>query len=233
MLGKNHLLAAVLLAGANALVLFDKGALGWREALVFLTGVVAGSLLPDVDADDARVFHGSGIRALRRLDPFLSAAGRLTQAVVYFPLRLLFGAEHRGVMHSLAGAAVSGVLWAAVAWFLQTALAWNPVVYFVPAGVFAGCILHLAGDSFTRSGVAWFAPFSSRRVCGQAATGRTSEYFVVAGFVAAAALTYWMGRTLSVQAVVFLPVLSAGLVLALFFSVTPVLWFMRFLPGFS
>jgi len=135
-------------------------------------------------------------------------------------------------MHSLAGLVFSVVFWTVVFLVLKNALA-NEIVFLAAPGVVSGYFLHLVEDSFTRSGVAWFKPFSERRVCGQAVTGRASEDLVAIGFLAVAAGVYFFGKTLSAQAVVFLPVLSVGLVLVYFFAVNPLLWFLRFIPGFS
>ncbi len=230
-MGKNHLLVAVALAGANLLAWYEKGVVGSSAAVVFLFGTALGVLLPDVDAEDARIFHGIGIRWLRKLDPVFMAAGRLTKMVVYFPTRVFWRGEHRGIMHSLAGLVVSGVFWTAVFLFLKGVA--NELVFLAAPGIVSGYLIHLVEDSFTRSGVAWLKPFSSRRVRGQAVTGRASEDLVVIGFLAVAAGIYFVGKTLSAQAVVFLPLLSLGLVLVYFFAINPLLWFLRFIPGFS
>lgn len=232
-MGKNHVAIAIALVAANLLVFREKNLFdGWLQSLSLAFGVIVGALLPDVDADDSKVLHGSGIRQLKRLDPIVMAAGYLTKAVVYVPLGLVFRGEHRGIMHSLAGAVASGAFWWIVLLAVQGAAggSWAAVL---ATGVFAGYIIHLAEDSFTRSGVAWLKPLSNKRVCGQAVTGHVSEDLVAAGFFAVAAAVYLIGKTIPQPTAVFLPLLTAGLVLVYFFMINPVLFVLRLIPRFS
>lgn len=237
MIGRNHLAIALALAGANLAMLLEKGLVGVGAASIFLFGLAVGSLLPDVDANDARIFHGSGTRWLRKLDWLFAAIGRLTQFVVYLPLIVFGKGEHRGIMHSLSGAAASSVFWGIVVFAAKNALSLNEVVLFAAPGLFAGYFLHLACDSFTRSGVAWLAPFSARRVCGQATTGRLSEDLTALGFIAVAAAVYLVSKSqdaaISEAPFLLIPAITAVLVVAYFFTAAGFLRLARLIPGFS
>jgi len=236
MIGRNHLVIALALAGANLAILLEKGLVGVGAASIFLFGLAVGSLLPDVDAGDARIFHGAG-RWFRKLDWLFIAIGRLTQFVIYLPLMVFGRGEHRGIMHSLSGAVASSVFWGIVVFAAKNALSLNEVVLFAAPGLFAGYFLHLVCDSFTRSGVAWLAPFSARRVCGQATTGKLSEELTALGFLALAAAIYLVSKSqyaaISQSPFLLVPAITAMLVAAYFFTASGFLRVTRLIPGFS
>lgn len=98
-----------------------------------LTGIGIGALFPDVD--EPRSFIGSRLRGISDF------------------IKLLFG--HRGMTHSLIGMIVTALFFYA----LHYTLAWD--LSFVH-GFILGYGLHLIGDSFSKSGIKWLLPFSTK-----------------------------------------------------------------------
>lgn len=162
-------------------------------AVTALLGVAVGSLIPDVDASDATVFHTkvSGLHGMVAelvnsfLGPFLPVFGYLTKYLVYMPsvfLLNLFSEDyvfedcHRSFTHSILGVLVM----AGITGFLL----WPPVrftgldpVYLVSflLGYTGGAFLHMLQDSFTVSGIAWNQPFSSLKLKGELRTGKDNS----------------------------------------------------------
>ena len=66
--------------------------------------------------------------------------------------------KHRGITHSLA----AGALTALAAWWLAS-LVVPDVATAIATGIAIGYLAHVAADACTPSGVALFAPLSSRR----------------------------------------------------------------------
>ncbi|MBE2319829.1 metal-dependent hydrolase [Solirubrobacter sp. CPCC 204708] len=110
---------------------------------LLLAGAWLGSLLPDADKADSRIYR---TRRLERKVWPVRVAGRLAR----IPLRLLILLGHRGLTHSLAAAA----LVAAAAALLDPAFG---------AGVAIGYGSHVAADACTPSGVPLLAPLTRRR----------------------------------------------------------------------
>ncbi len=149
-----------------------------------LFGVFVGSLAPDADAADAAIFHGR-IRGLNAIGGRIVGAaavvlpvfGYTIRYLIYLPLSLIFWVlfrknyrhQHRGLLHSLVGVALTTLI------LLCYLLALSVWLGRVPAGMlavfgasfFVGCILHLVEDSCTTAGVAWLFPLSRRRICGR------------------------------------------------------------------
>lgn len=148
-----------------------------------LFGVFVGSLAPDADAVDAAIFNGriGGVKGkrgqvLNGLAVVLPIFGYTIRYLIYYPLSLIFSLvlrksyrhRHRGLLHSFAGVGLtslilSGYLTLIFTW-LEGPLALVPVF---GCAFFAGCVLHLMEDTCTPAGVAWFYPFSRRRVAGR------------------------------------------------------------------
>lgn len=74
---------------------------------------------------------------------------------------------HRGWTHSVAGGLVFAGLAAALSWWLLGG-GWALVL---AAAVFAGCMVHLAGDTVTHAGVPWLWPGRRRWAWHWFATG--------------------------------------------------------------
>lgn len=164
------------------------------EAVFFLLcvfGVCIGSLVPDVDAEDAAIFH-SNIRGVKGdtgrllndfLAPLLPVFGYFTKYVIYRPSVLLFNIlsknyavsdTHREFSHSIIGITsftfFTG-LYVSLILYLAGLLHLTYLIVFL-GGYLIGCILHLIQDSCTRTGIAWNSPFSDWKIKGDIYTGK-------------------------------------------------------------
>lgn len=186
MLGKQHLTLSVM---SMTPVLIP-----WLESYPFfviisLIGVGIGSLIPDVDAKDAAVFH-TNIRGLkstpglafnRLLAPSLPLFGYITKYFIYKPAIHLFNLitsynfqeKHRHLTHSILGiftvTSVTGLYLMIPLILLEINLVF-PLTFLI--GYFVGQFLHLIQDSCTKSGVAWRQPFSNTKLKGNLTTGK-------------------------------------------------------------
>lgn len=168
--------------------------LGLNETLFFLTvfGVSVGSLIPDIDAGDAAIFHFN-VRGLKGdtgrllndfVAPVLPVFGYVTKYLIYRPVLFIydkvifqnysFSDQHRAFTHSLLGVftltAVTGLLIASLLYLLDYLN-----LYFLSVFLMAyasGCFLHMLQDSCTRTGIAWNSPFSSKKLKGEIYTGK-------------------------------------------------------------
>lgn len=186
MLGRQHFTLSVTTAFLVLTPFFGDHRIA---AISALAGIAIGSLIPDIDAPDATVFH-SKIKGLHRspaklfgafISPLLPLFGYLTKYLVYVPSVFLlnvfsgsyrFEEGHRSFTHSLVGVAV---LTAATGLLLRPVFAYLGVLeflFFFLAGYSAGALLHMLQDSFTRSGIAWNQPFSSLKLEGELRTGK-------------------------------------------------------------
>ncbi|MHC1627109.1 MAG: metal-dependent hydrolase [Methanoculleaceae archaeon] len=139
------------------------------QIIVILGGIAIGSLAPDADTDDS---------AIMRL-----LLGYLIRGLVYYPLVAICFCvtgsreyeRHRGILHSLTGAAGIGVVMAAC---LQVTGSLSGYPMDGRASLFgfacaAGAVLHLAADSATPGGVAWLQPLSGKRISGKIRSDRS------------------------------------------------------------
>ena len=138
---------SVAVAGARAL---DASALETAGAAV---AAFYGSWLPDIDRLGSRVHRRS---ALERRNLLVGLVGFVLRIPAFAFAAV---ARHRGVSHSLLGAALAGLLSALVAAPFGSAIA---VV--VGGGVLAGYLAHLAADALTPAGVPLCAPLWRQRV---------------------------------------------------------------------
>ena len=181
MRGDQHV--SLSLATAGLLIAPWIPALDPAMIATLLFGVFVGSLAPDADAVDAAIFSGriSGVKGKRGqvLNGFavvLPIFGYTIRYLIYYPLSLIFSLilrkdyrhRHRGLLHSFAGVGLTSLLLsgylALILTWLERSLALIPVF---GCAFFAGCILHLMQDTCTPAGVAWFYPFSRRRLAGR------------------------------------------------------------------
>jgi inner membrane protein len=181
--GVHHLLLTTATGGFALVPLLPVIPPVWLPPLAL--GLVIGSLAPDADSTDAAILHpglpggGTGTRGFSRW--ILPIFGYLIRYLVYFPiwvvLRLLFGRrcslEHRGLLHSLPGVALTALLtsvYLALFLFLSGGTAYHLVVPFGLAFL-AGAILHLVEDTTTVTGIRWAYPWSGHTVHGNLRTG--------------------------------------------------------------
>lgn len=187
MQGDQHVLINLLTAG-TALAPWIAGLPpGWL--LIIFAGVFAGSLAPDADAPGSAIMRGlrpgrGAYRGLARHTVLvLPLIGYTIRYLIYYPVSAVvwlislgrIKPHHRGLLHSFCGAIITSLLFTLYLAAVVTVLTGTTPL--ASLGVFgtaflAGCLLHLLGDSATRSGVAWWLPFSARRAAGRVTTGR-------------------------------------------------------------
>ena len=174
--------------GAAAVTVAAVDAQGAAAAVLF-AGAWIGSLLPDADLADARVYRRGGIE--RRV-----GLARVAGTLLRLPLRVLALLPHRGLTHSLLACGLASLLAGALVSLADTALA--PAA---AAGIAAGYGAHIAADACTPSGVALWAPFSRRRrwllpARARIKTGsaRESLCFAVLGVLLIAAMQPFLGH---------------------------------------
>lgn len=187
MRGDQHVL--ITLFSGGLLLVPHMGQFAPVEAVALLFGLFVGSLAPDADATDAAIFHTTvpGLRGVVRQFAGVAAAvlplfGYLIRYGVYFPVAGLFWlvsggtlkAGHRGVLHSLLGILLCTGLVGLYCGMALSLLRWEGTALLAAglAGFGAGALLHLAEDSCTPGGIAWFYPLSGRRVRGRLRTKR-------------------------------------------------------------
>ena len=188
MLGRQHL--ALSAATISAVLMPYIG--DTSMAVAALIGGCIGSLIPDIDAEDAAIFHSrvSGLNYSTgklfntALGPFLPFFGYSTKYLMYIPAvevynRLLpaqhqFSSTHRSFTHSLAGiTTLTGFtgLYMLLGMAATGVLLPLHLLAFL-TGYIAGGFLHLLQDSCTKTGVAWSQPFSETRLKGELTTGK-------------------------------------------------------------
>jgi membrane-bound metal-dependent hydrolase YbcI (DUF457 family) len=186
MRGESHLTASILMALPTSVVLFNLLPANSIEAVIYvLGGIMIGCLLPDVDASDAKVMHGSW-----------RPIGLFGKYLFYKPMTWLlrsksdaFHEEHRGYLHSLLGCLLAAVFFAIPVGIIFLYLTFVEMVtlettvlfWFLWIGIPLGFLMHLAEDSFTKSGVRWFFP-RGKTYSGQTSTGKRSEYNLLTAF---------------------------------------------------
>lgn len=175
--------------------------------LVALGGAAIGSLVPDVDANDAAIFHedlrglndGFGEAINNLIGPLLPVFGYVNKYLVYKPVVLLydrvvlpeydFEEKHRTFTHSFLGVlsmtAIIGVYMVPVLVLLELLA---PIFLGVFMAFYAfGMFLHMLEDSCTKTGIAWNSPFSDTKLRGQISTGkdvaRPRWFLYVLGFL--------------------------------------------------
>jgi membrane-bound metal-dependent hydrolase YbcI (DUF457 family) len=173
----------------TAMVLFNLNQQSVYVLVYFLGGIMLGSLLPDVDASDAKIMHG-GWRAIGVFGKYLFyrpmtwALARRSDA---------FGDEHRGYLHSLLGCLLATLyftlpmtlLFVVLTYLYTVPLTQTLLFWWAWVGMPFGFLMHLAEDTFTKSGVRWFFP-RGRPYRGTTRTGKRSEYNLLTAFL----LTY-------------------------------------------
>ncbi len=210
MRGESHLSISVLMSMPTWYLLYKLNPLSMQNNgfLVIIIGIAAGSLLPDIDASDAKVMHGGW-----------SPIGRFTKKFFYKPLTKtdILEDKHRGFLHSLLGCLLISAFFAPIV--VASMIIWlmNPLLYFLSGllwwfwiGIPIGFLLHLAEDSFTESGVRWFFPRKGEPTLSTTRTYRGSEYLLV--------MVFWTVASILLQIVWFLP--SSAMAILTTFGVT-------------
>lgn len=187
MRGESHLLVSILISLPTSMVLFNLLPSENFNAIIYLLGgVMIGSLLPDVDASDAKVMHG-----------YWKPIGLFGKYLFYKPMTWVlrsrsesFQEQHRGYLHSLIGCLLAAVFFAIPIGviFLVSIFLWTvpielaSLIWYLWIGLPFGFLMHLLEDSFTKSGVRWFFP-RGKTYSGQTRTGKRSEYNLISAFI--------------------------------------------------
>lgn len=195
MLGRHHFLLSTL----TALVLIVPVLPEYPEiGFLVLVGVGIGSLIPDVDGEDATIFHrnirgisnqqiSNLVNVFANLFPLF---GYTTKYLIYKPSRVFydrilfrnydFQAHHRGYMHSILGifttTSITGLILFAGLYFLEF-FNFVYLLVFLTSYLF-GAFLHLMQDSCTRTGIVWNQPFHKWKIKGNLVTSSKSKHTV-------------------------------------------------------
>ena len=191
MLGRHHLALSV-----TTMVALSAPFLHSREEflLTVIVGTTIGSLIPDVDSPDAKIFHKNIVKGNNKTGKLVNLSigllvpvfGYTTKYLIYKPVVLLlnvitfgrnFKNTHRGFTHSIIGLiAISTV----TATYIKLFLNWLQIIpnnhfKIFMASYVMGALLHVVQDSCTKSGIAWNAPFSKTKVKGKLVTGKDNH----------------------------------------------------------
>lgn len=184
MLGKHHLLLSL---STYVFLCFPV----FTDYPILLTcggfAVCLGSVLPDVDSEDATIFHhtvidqdgetatiaGKAFSVVSILFPYF---GYPVKYLIYEPTRWVYNMllpvevsrEHRGYTHGHLGIwTISTLTMAPLAWAaVTTGVADWPIILSAFTGLLSGMYLHVLQDSCTKSGVSWKYPFSQTKLSG-------------------------------------------------------------------
>ena len=201
MLGKHHfsLSVATYLAVFAPLILVRP----WLFCL-FGFGVSVGSLLPDVDGEDATIFHQTfkGMQGwlggalgfvVRPLSVFFPYIGYLVKYVVYRPTVWLYDfllthdmtTGHRGYTHSHLGIWTTSTVIAALISLVSSSMGAFTASSVVTTycGLVFGMYLHIVQDSCTKSGIVWNFPFSNKALRGDRRTGPKASETPIQAFL--------------------------------------------------
>jgi inner membrane protein len=244
MRGDQHVI--ISLCSAGLLLAPFTATLEPRLIVLALFGVFVGSLAPDADAAGSAIFHTriNGIRGIKGqiVNAFaiiLPAFGYTIRYLVYFPLsfvlRLALGREyqhqHRGLLHSLPGAAMTTPLVCAYLWGLTELGGWqhDETLALFGLAFFCGFCLHLLEDSCTPAGVAWLYPFSRRRLCGNIRTmngfePRPRAFAVTLGIAAAALIIAPYRVELTMEGLVALSIAASIILWSIFLLIARPRW---------
>ena len=224
MRGVHHFLISVF----TALTLSAPAILTFGDPRLWLFPIFTGfgALLPDVDGDDAAIFHGKiggtsrfvGRRLSKFINGFFGPLNRLLglagKYLLYFQYRVMVGAkdEHRGVFHSVYAGLFSALMVTAGVFACVAAAGKVDFISIaaVFAGLFFGFFLHLLEDSCTISGVDFLAPFGSFILRGSHSTNGKSQllpdlmaYLFL--FLAAAPFAIWVAESSQVHYIASIP----------------------------
>lgn len=204
-------------------------------------GVAIGSLLPDVDGEDATIFHQS-VRGTKKdvgkdlhqliqtISAFFPYFGYPVKYLIYRPTVWIYdrilpydvSGKHRGYTHSHLGIWTTGVLTAllfAVALILFDAFdPFFTTVFF--GGLVSGMYLHILEDSCTKSGIAWNYPFSNTTLSGAlTTTTKAEDVRPMQGFLVCIGIIF--GSSAFLMDLYQVPVL---LIVGLNFGILTILW---------
>jgi len=190
-------------------------------------GIMLGCLLPDVDASDAKVMHGSW-------EPI----GLFGKYIFYKPMTWIlrtrsdeYREKHRGYLHSFIGCFLATIFFAipiAIIFLHSTFVLFLPFdqtlwVWIVWIGLPFGFLMHLVEDSFTKSGVRWRFP-DGKTYSSQTRTGKKSEHNLLLAFIVAfGILTAIVYMATPSFIVLFGAILGSLVLLGALYAVNPII----------
>lgn len=142
--------------------------------VALLSGIFIGSLLPDVDASDAKINHLEGIAWLFGfvMRPLILPIVRFIHIKAGFD----FDYRHRQSVHTIFSIGIYSIILLVLSFFILMVTGfWSNFVLVFYLGLFLGGVLHLVEDCCTVSGLRPFAPISYRHFSGGISTTNARE----------------------------------------------------------
>ena len=184
MLGKDHVLIAFLIGVVISACFYMVTETDLSFLLIFMFGIVTGSLIPDIDSPDSAInyqrIRGKYMRELEfftRINPLIAKITRIMVVPFIHLLKTKYpdvDETHRGIFHSLMGILIMTLVWLIITGLLTLVTMNNGGITLLfmtfPLGLFVGGIIHLIEDSFTVSGIYWLQPFNKTHVKGEIKT---------------------------------------------------------------
>lgn len=166
LLGKHH----ISISFGTALALSAPWFLTDSMSVVaLLLGTIIGSLLPDTDAKDSKLYYMDGIA--RFFGAIMKPVVFPITKKVYQIFNVKFNPKHRGSMHTLLGIFVYSSILAIIIFLGLVILGqWNNFILFFILGLYLGGILHIAEDCCTVSGINPLKPFNKKWFGGKIST---------------------------------------------------------------
>ncbi|RZN65379.1 MAG: metal-dependent hydrolase [Candidatus Methanoliparum thermophilum] len=195
--GKNHFIISLFFGILFILIVYYIYQIDWIFLLIFLLGTMTGSLIPDIDATYASIYHTKiNDKSMNKfvfftfVNPVISRVTKvMLKPFLFFMQKITDGGindGHRGITHSIIGVFLISLIWfiiiLSIYYIINTFILKIPDLLFYmliyPIGMFFGGLCHLFEDSFTRSGIRWFQPFSNLSVRGSIKTGEREDIVV-------------------------------------------------------
>ncbi|MDU9376709.1 hypothetical protein McpSp1_13340 [Methanocorpusculaceae archaeon Sp1] len=137
-------------------------------SVIFLIGVIIGSLLPDADASNSKMYYMSEI---------VLAFAFLMKPIVYLTrsiyklLHIHYDTRHRKSLHTILGITIAVAILSILINVVVLLIGWwTPLLIPLCVGLYVGSIFHLIEDCCTKSGLSPFLPFSDRHFSGRIIT---------------------------------------------------------------
>ncbi len=189
MLAKEHVIFSILLSFPLILLLIFKPI----YLIIFLIGLILGSLIPDIDEENSYVYKlvnkiqkriiylkEKNVKKFEEerkkltiqliLAYFLYIYALLIKYLIYKPLAFFTKEQHRGITHTIYFPIIYVAFLFLILYFLK--LPFKLAFWFL-LGNFLGVLFHILGDSLTKSGIAPF--YFGIRLKGKYLTGKDSN----------------------------------------------------------
>ncbi|MCZ0863137.1 metal-dependent hydrolase [Methanocorpusculum vombati] len=143
-------------------------------SVLFLIGVIIGSLLPDADASDSKMYYMSEIVLAFAL--LMKPIVYLTRSV-YKLLHIHYDSRHRKSLHTILGITISVIMLSLLINIVVLLIGlWTPLLIPLCIGLYVGSIFHLIEDCCTKSGLSPLLPFSDRHFSGKIITSSRRNF---------------------------------------------------------